>query len=147
MSELIPRKATSGAPGALATIGVAAHDVVRYGTLLIRLAAAGVALRRMGHVADETFRYIEDCAASVDRLADQAAALNVDPATIGEHRDAAAVMRAALAEATAMAAECEEMGTLFDQAKAAHEADYGSVAEAANAMPVDMADRTFYSSR
>ncbi|GAA1401533.1 hypothetical protein GCM10009639_43930 [Kitasatospora putterlickiae] len=133
-------EALTGAGGALA-------DAVRFGIVVAQLAIASVKLAFLSERVRATYRYVEDCARSVDRLADQAAALNVDRDTVGEHRDAATVMRAVLEEAEAMAQATEDLSTLFQATADAHEADYGPVAEAADAMPVEMADREFYSNR
>ncbi|WP_433250428.1 hypothetical protein ACQPYK_04140 [Streptosporangium sp. CA-135522] len=121
--------------------------VVRYGILLVQLTAAGLRLRGLSEQVRETYRYVEGCSASVDRLADQMGRLSVDPDTVGEHHGAATIMRAVLADAEAMAEATEDLATSFEQTAAAHEADYGSVAAAANAMPVAMADAEFYSNR
>jgi len=142
MSDLLP-----AARGALEAAASVAVDGVRYTIMLARLAAAGLALRHMAHLADTTFRYVEDCARNVDQLAETASTMKVDADTVAEHHQAAQVMRGALAEATAMARTCEEMSTLFQEASDAHQADYGPVAESIQAMPVPMADRLFYSNR
>ncbi|MEV7683231.1 hypothetical protein AB0O64_32520 [Streptomyces sp. NPDC088341] len=144
MSELVPRIG-----GALVKTGSVIVGAVRFGIVITQLAAASATMAGLSHQVRSTFKYVEDCAQSVDRLADQAAALNVDKDTVNEHRDAATVMRSCLEEAEAMAVECEEMSTLFHETADAHIADYGSVAEAANNMPdgIDMADREFYSNR
>lgn len=56
-------------------------------------------------------------------------------------------MRGVLEEAESMAAATEDLSVLFDQAAAEHQADYGPVAEAFHAMPVDPAESEFYSNR
>lgn len=142
MSDLVPAVGAAVS----AAVGVVV-DGVRYGILLARLAKAGLALRHMAALAQSTFQYVEDCAASVDQLAEMASGMDVDPGTVAEHHQAAAVMRGALETATAMAAQCEEMATLFDEASAAHQADYGSIAEAFQNMPVAPAKREFYANR
>ncbi|WP_130800105.1 hypothetical protein [Streptomyces otsuchiensis] len=120
---------------------------VRYVSVIAQLVAAGWALRGLSQRVRGTYDYIQECSESVDRLADQAAALGVDTDTVSEHREAAAVMRGVLDDAEAMAAAAEDLATLFAEASAAHEADYGSVQEAANTMDVDMANRAFYGNR
>ena len=141
-SEVVPRIG-----GALATTGAVIGEGVRYGIVIVQLTAASVRMLGLSEKVRATFQYVANCAKSVDRLADLAAAKTVDKDTIGEHRDAAAVMRSVLAEAEAMAVECEEMSTLFHTTADAHIADYGPVADAANRMDVPMADRSFYSNR
>ncbi|MFF3071031.1 hypothetical protein [Kitasatospora sp. NPDC057936] len=131
----------------IAATGEVITEGVRYGIVIAQLTAAGLKLALLSDRVTGTYDYVEKCARSVDRLADQAEALAVDRDTIGEHRDAAVVMRSVLAEAEAMAAELADLSTSFQVAAAAHEADYGPVADAANAMPVEMADRQFYSNR
>ncbi|MET8698251.1 hypothetical protein ABZW10_05160 [Kitasatospora sp. NPDC004723] len=131
----------------IAATGEVLTEAVRYGIVIAQLTAAGLKLALLSDRVTSTYRYVEKCAASVDRLADQAEALAVDRDTVGEHRDAATVMRSVLAEAEAMAADLADLSVSFQAAADAHEADYGSVAEAANSMPVEMADRTFYSNR
>lgn len=120
-----------------------AHGI-RYGILLTRLTLASTALQRAADAVNGTYDYVADTAATVDRLADTAAAMNVDTDTIAEHHDAAAVMRSALDDAEALAADMTELSRLFEQTANAHAADYGPVAEAAQRMTVPMADRNFY---
>ncbi|MFF2951796.1 hypothetical protein ACFVVU_10715 [Kitasatospora sp. NPDC057965] len=141
-----PSDRTDGAGDGTEDLGIAAI-LVCYTIVLAELAVAAVKLAFLSERVRATYRYVEDCASSVDRLADQAAALNVDRDTVGEHRDAATVMRTVLDEAEAMAQATEDLSTLFQATADAHEADYGPVAEAADAMPVEMADREFYSNR
>jgi hypothetical protein len=142
MSDLIPR-----AGAALAAAGELIVEGVRFSILVAELASAGWAMRGLSEQVRATFNYVEACAASVSRLADLAASKSVDQGTVNEHREAATVMLSVLDEAEAMAAECGEMSTLFHDTADAHTADYGPVAEAITAMPVPMADRTFYSNR
>jgi len=142
MSELALR---TGA--ALAKTGEVIVGAVRFGGVVVQLIAASAAMIGLSHQIRATFNYVEKCAGSVDRLADQAASMNVDADTVGEHRDAATVMRSVLEDAEAMAAECEDMSILFHETADAHIADYGPVADAANNMDVEMADREFYSNR
>ena len=142
MSEL---ERTNG--GAVADSGGVLETVVRYGIVIAGLAAAGIRLSGLSEQVRSTYRYVDGCAASVDRLAEQMAGLTVDRDTVGEHHQAAAVMRAVLADAEAMAAGVEDLALLFGQASAAHQADYGPVTEAACSMPVPMADAQFYSNR
>ncbi|MGV9535038.1 hypothetical protein ACWEU6_21965 [Streptosporangium sandarakinum] len=138
---------TDSAGGVVATAGGVIETVVTYGIVIIQLAAAGIKLRGLSERVRSTYAYVEGCSASVERLADQMALLAVDLDTIGEHRTAAAVMRSVLADAEAMAAATEDLATLFEQTSAAHQADYGSVADTARSMPVPMADAQFYSNR
>lgn len=135
---------------AASAVGAVASVVgygVRFTVMVAKLAAAGAALRGVGARVRDTYAYVGDCAKTVDHLADLAAKLSVDPDTIGEHRDAATVMRRSLARAQRMANTVDEMSVLFDQAKAAHQADYGPVNDVATSMPVDMANRNFYRNR
>lgn len=131
----------------VAETGGVLETVVRYGILLAQMTAAGIRLAGLSEQVRGTYRYVDGCATSVDRLADQMAGLDVDRDTVGEHHQAAAIMRGVLADADAMAVATEELAMLFGQTAAAHEADYGSVAETARAMPVPMADAEFYSNR
>jgi hypothetical protein len=133
--------------GVVAAAGGVLETAVRYGIVIAQLAAAGIRLRGMSERVRDTYRYVEGCSASVDRLADQMASLHVDVDTVAEHRNAASVMRGVLAEAEAMAAATEALAALFASTAAAHQADYGSVADAARSMPVPMADAQFYSNR
>jgi methyl-accepting chemotaxis protein len=138
----------SGKAGEMvAATGGVISTVVRYGVLIAQLTAAGIKLRGLSEQVRDTYRYVEGCSTSVDRLADQMAGLTVDVDTVGEHHQAAAVMRAVLADAEAMAAATEDLAVLFEHTAAAHERDYGPVAEAVRAMPVPMADAEFYSNR
>ncbi|WP_392900826.1 hypothetical protein [Streptomyces sp. LN699] len=144
MSDLVP---VIG--GALRATGSVIVGAVRFGIVVAQLTAASATMAGLSHQVRSTFKYVEDCANSVDRLADQAAALSVDQSTVNEHREAATVMRSCKDEAEAMALECEEMSSLFHATADGHIADYGAVADAANNMPdgIEMADRTFYSNR
>jgi hypothetical protein len=143
--DQIPTNGDTG--GAIAKAGEIIYDAVRYTIVIAQLTAAGIRLAGLAENVRSTYRYIEKCSRGVDRLADQMAALTVDSSTIAEHHDAASVMRSCKAEAEAMAAQVEDMSTMFGQASEAHQAEYGSVAEAANNMPVPMADASFYSNR
>lgn len=142
MSDLVP-----ATKGALASAASVIAEGVRFTILVAQLALAGQSLRHMAGLADATFGYVEDCARSVDRLAETAAALNVDADTVSEHHQAAQVMRSALDHARAMEAACADMSVLFQEASDAHQADYGPVAQAAQTVPGGMADRTFYANR
>lgn len=143
MNELEPRRTGE----VVATTGGIIETAVRYAIVVAQLAWAGIKLRWLGEQVRSTYRYVEGCSTSVDRLAEQMAGLTVDRDTVGEHHQAAAVMRAVLAEADAMAAATEDLSTMFGQASADHQADYGPVADAIHAMPVPMADASFYSNR
>ncbi|MEU4410798.1 hypothetical protein AB0F88_40360 [Streptosporangium sp. NPDC023963] len=138
-------KRTTGA--AVADSGGVLETLVRYGIVVTQLAVAGVRLLGLSGQVRRTYNYVEGCAASVDRLAEQMAGLTVDRDTVGEHHQAAAIMRGVLGDADSMASAVEDLSALFAQASAAHQADYGSVAAAANSMPVPMADAEFYSNR
>ncbi|MEU3907280.1 hypothetical protein AB0F20_26245 [Streptomyces goshikiensis] len=133
----------------LARAGSAVAGSVRFGVVILQLTAASATMVGLSQHVRSTFRYVEDCAESVDQLSDRAAALKVDQSTVNEHREAATIMRSCLEEAEAMAVECEEMSTLFHATADAHLTDYATVAEAATNMPdsIEMADRTFYSNR
>ncbi|MER5353429.1 hypothetical protein ABT093_24225 [Kitasatospora sp. NPDC002551] len=163
MSDLVP--VTSSAPpaahttptaddaeplfsgGAAATVVEVFFDAVNYGIVVAQLAIASVRLAYLSEKVTGTYKYVEGCAASVQRLADQAAAMNVDRDTVAEHRDAATVMLSVLEEAEAMAAATADLSTLFQATADAHEADYGPVDEAIAAKEGEMADREFYANR
>ncbi|WP_331761848.1 hypothetical protein [Streptomyces sp. NBC_01546] len=144
MSDLVP---VIG--GALQKTGSVIVGAVRFGIVVAQLTAASATMAGLSNQVRSTFKYVEDCANSVDKLADLAASKAVDQSTVNEHREAATVMRSCKDEAEAMAVECEEMSTLFHSTADGHIADYGAVADAANNMPdgIEMADRTFYSNR
>ncbi len=149
-----PTSSGEGGDGVLGAVGgfVAATaevvtDAVKYAIVLAQLGYAGAKLAYLSEQVRATYAYVESCAASVERLADQAAALNVDRDTVGEHRDAATVMRTVLEEAEAMAAATEDLAIAFQHTADSHEADYGPVADAIATKEGDMADREFYSNR
>ncbi|MFJ7271953.1 hypothetical protein ACIQV3_35855 [Streptomyces sp. NPDC099050] len=121
-------------------------ELFTYLRLMAQLAKAGMALRGVGARVRSTYDYVGDCAKSVDFQVGLAAHLDVDPNTLAEHRQAAQVMRGALASARRMANNAEEMAVLFAQAEAGHRADYGPIAEHAANMPggIRMANRVFY---
>ncbi|MEV5526360.1 hypothetical protein [Streptomyces prunicolor] len=152
--DSLPAPASGGglaatASGAVGAIADAAVMAVQYTVMLAKLAAAAIALRNVGARVRETYAYVGDCARNVDHLADIAASLRpaVDPATLGEHRQAANTMRGSLARACRMADTVDTISATFDAARQAHQADYGPVAEQAQAMTVPMANRNFYRSR
>ncbi|MEU8967025.1 hypothetical protein AB0C89_35750 [Streptomyces sp. NPDC048491] len=132
---------------AAAVAGEVIAEGVRYTIVLAQLTIAGARLRGLSEHVRSTYRYVEGCAKSVDRLADQMSGLKVDSGTVSEHQEAAGIMRGVLDEAEAMAAATEDLSTLFDETADAHAADYGPVAEAFHAMPVDPAESEFYSNR
>ncbi|MFI7630297.1 hypothetical protein [Microbispora rosea] len=138
---------TNSTGGALAVAGGVIETVVTYGILLVQLAAAGLRLRGLSERVRSTYSYVDGCAEGVDRIADQMAKLKVDVDTIGEHHDAAGVMRSVLGYADEMAAATEDLAGLFQATANAHQADYGTVAAAAQSMPVPMAEAEFYSNR
>lgn len=144
MSELETTGSTGGAVAAGAGM---LEMIVTYLIIRAQLAIAGMRLRGLSQQIRGTYRYVEGCSESVDRLAEQMAGLEVDVDTVGEHHQAALVMRAVLGKADAMANAIEDLSTLFGLAAAAHEADYGTVADAARNMPVPMAQAEFYSNR
>lgn len=147
MAEIVRRTGEAVVNGVAK--GAEIGEGLRYGVLLVQLGAAAVAVRNLSNAVRGAYNYVEGCATSVDRLADKAASLNVDDLTTGEHHDAAAVMRSVLEEADAMADAAADLSVMFDQTRAAHETDYGPVAQAAQNMPdgIEMADRQFYSNR
>ncbi|MFI6889928.1 hypothetical protein [Streptosporangium canum] len=139
---------TSGTTGEmLQESGSVLPRLVRYGILLVQLGAAAVRLSGLSEQIRSTYAYVEGCAASVDQTADQMAGLDVDVDTVGEFHDAAAIMRGALDDAAAMAEATQEMAVLFEEARDAHQSDYGGVVEAVHSMPVPMAQASFYSNR
>ncbi|MCI3276279.1 hypothetical protein [Streptomyces cylindrosporus] len=142
MSELVPRPR-----GVLATTTEYIGEAVRYTVLLTQLAAAGVALGLLSEAVRSAYRYVEGCAASVDRLADKAASLHVDGDVVAAHYDAASVMRSVLEEADAMAEAASDLSVMFQQTADAHRADYGPVADAMNSKDGQVADREYYSNR
>ncbi|MEU4235379.1 hypothetical protein AB0F17_64860 [Nonomuraea sp. NPDC026600] len=121
--------------------------LVRYGILLVQLGYAAVRLSGLSERIRATYAYVEGCAASVLQTADQMAGLEVDDDTVGEFRDAAAVMVGALDDAAAMAEATEEMSVLFTEARDGHESDYGGVVEAIRTKSGRMARSEFYSNR
>lgn len=132
---------------AAAVTGTVIAEGMKYTVVVAQLVVAGARLRGLSEQVRSTYRYVAVCSASVDRLADQMAALKVDNDSVAEHHEAANVMRGVLEEAEAMAADTEDLAALFEEASAAHQADYGPVAEAFHAMPVDPAESEFYSNR
>jgi hypothetical protein len=137
----------SAAGTAAAVTGAVVAEGVRYGVVIVQLTMAGARLRGLSEQVRSTYRYVEGCSKSVDRLADQMSGLKVDSGSVSEHHEAANVMRSVLEEAEAMAAATEDLSALFDQTAAEHQADYGPVAEAFHAMPVEPAESEFYSNR
>lgn len=130
-----------------AETGGVISTIVAYGIVLAGLTAAGIRLAGLSERVRSTYRYVERCADGVDQLADQMAGLAVDVGTVAEHHDAATVMRSVLADAEAMAEATEDLSVMFGQTASAHQADYGTVAAAAQSMTVPMADAEFYSNR
>lgn len=133
--------------GTVAAAGGLLERAVRYTIIVAQLAIASIKLSGLSEQVRSTYRYIEGCSTSVDRLAEQMASLTVDRDTVGEHHQAAAVMRSVLAEAEAMAEDLEDLAGAFQQAADDHTAEYGPVADTVHNMPVPMADPEFYSNR
>ncbi|MFI6689107.1 hypothetical protein [Streptomyces sp. NPDC050485] len=122
-------------------------DAMTFMLVIARLGIAAVAMRLLSQAVKGAYSYVEDCAKTVDGLADVAASLAVDDSVTSSHHDAAATMRESLALADALAAEAAEMSTEFDNAARDHESDYGDVNEAMQAGPYDVAEREWYSNR
>ncbi|MFK4070518.1 hypothetical protein [Streptomyces sp. NPDC029674] len=122
-------------------------DALTFMLVITRLGIAAVAMRLLSQAVKGAYSYVEDCATTVDGLADVAATLAVDDSVTSSHHDAAATMRGSLELADALAAEAAEMSTEFDNAARDHESDYGDVNEAMQAGPYDVADREWYSNR
>jgi len=127
--------------------GVVNPDAVAYGLLVQDLQEAGARLAGLAEQVRVSYRYVERCADGVDQLADQMEGLAVDVDTLGEHREAAMVMRSVLAHAEDMASGMEDLATGFAATADAHRGDYGSVADTATSMTAPMADAGFYSNR
>ncbi|MGW1520772.1 hypothetical protein [Streptomyces sp. NPDC002287] len=122
-------------------------DAMTFLLVIARLAVAAVAMRMLSQAVKGAYSYVEDCAKTVDGLADLAGALAVDDMVTSSHHDAAATMRGSLALADALASEAAEMATEFDNAARDHEADYGDVNEAMQKGDYDVAEREWYSNR
>src|ERR1043165_5219269 len=99
-------------------------DGVTYTVIVVKLAAASVAMLSLSEAVRGAFNYIEGCAKTVNNLADTASGLGVDDAVVSAHNDAAAVMRGCLAAAEDLSTEASEMASDFTTAKDEHEADY-----------------------
>ncbi|WP_053084674.1 hypothetical protein [Streptomyces viridochromogenes] len=122
-------------------------DAITFTLVIARLAIAAVAMRMLSQAVKGAYSYVEGCAKQVDHLADVAATLAVDDAVTSAHHDAAGVMRESLALADALAEEAAEMSTEFDNAARDHDSDYGTVNEAMQSGPYDVAEREWYSNR
>lgn len=122
-------------------------DAMTFTLVLARLAIAATAMRMLSQAVKGAYGYVEGCAKQVDHLADIAAGLAVDDAVTSSHHDAAGVMRESLALADALSSEAAEMASEFDNAAHDHESDYGTVNEAMQSGPYDIAEREWYSNR
>ncbi|MDX3528457.1 hypothetical protein P1P75_18915 [Streptomyces sp. ID05-39B] len=122
-------------------------DALTFMLVIARLGIAAVAMRMLSQAVKGAYSYVEDCAQTVDGLADVAASLAVDDSVTSSHHDAAATMRASLALADALASEAAEMSTEFDNAARDHESDYGDVNEAMQSGTAAVAEREWYSNR
>jgi hypothetical protein len=122
-------------------------DGITYTVAMAKLGLASAAMLALSEAVRGAYNYVEDCARSVDNLADTASTLWVEGAVVNAHRDAATVMRGVLADAESLANEAEEMAADFQSAQREHEADYGPVHEAMTTKPGAVADRTYYSNR
>lgn len=122
-------------------------DALTFMLVIARLGIAAVAMRMLSQAVKGAYSYVEDCATTVDGLADVAASLAVDDSVTSSHHDAAATMRESLALADALASEAAEMSTEFDNAARDHESDYGDVNEAMQSGTADVAEREWYSNR
>ncbi|MEU9535877.1 hypothetical protein AB0D00_26660 [Streptomyces sp. NPDC048213] len=119
-------------------------DGITYTVATAKLGMASIAMFALSEAVRGAYNYVEDCAQSVDMLADTASALWVEGDVVNAHRDAAGVMRGVLADAESLANEAEEMAADFKSAKQGHEDDYGPVAEL---MANKDTDRSYYSNR
>lgn len=131
----------------VAATGGVIDTVVKYTIVVAQLAWAGIKLRGLSEQVRSTYRYVEGCSSSVDRLAEQMSKLLHEGDTVAEHHQAAAVMRSVLAAAEEMAASTEDLAATFEQTAADHQADYGPVADAIHSMPVPMPEAEFLSNR
>ncbi|MEW1551887.1 hypothetical protein [Streptomyces tsukubensis] len=122
-------------------------DAMTFTLVIARLAIAATAMRLLSQAVKGAYSYVEDCAKTVDGLADVAASLAVDDMVTSSHHDAAATMRESLALADALAEEAAEMSVEFDNAARDHDGDYGDVNEAMQAGEYDVAEREWYSNR
>ncbi|MFJ2589735.1 hypothetical protein [Streptomyces sp. NPDC087538] len=122
-------------------------DGVTYTVATAKLGLASMAMLALSEAVRGAYNYVEDCAKSVDTLADTASAMWVSGAVVDAHRDAAGVMRGVLADAESLANEAEEMAGDFRAAKDGHEADYGPVHDAIVNKPGELATREYYSNR
>ncbi|MEU6175842.1 hypothetical protein ABZ832_28535 [Streptantibioticus parmotrematis] len=122
-------------------------DALTFTLVVARLAIAATAMRMLSQAVKGAYSYVEGCAKQVDHLADVAASLAVDDTVTSSHHDAAGVMRESLDLADALSDEAAEMSTEFDNAARDHEADYGTVNEAMQSGPYDVAEREWYSNR
>ncbi|WP_327332889.1 hypothetical protein [Streptomyces anulatus] len=119
-------------------------DGITYTIATAKLGAASIAMFALSEAVRGAYNYVDDCARSVDTLADTASTLWVEGDVVNAHRDAAGVMRGVLADAESLANEAAEMAADFKLAKEGHEADYGPVAELMAGKPTD---RSYYSNR
>ncbi|MFF7986992.1 hypothetical protein ACFZDK_49300 [Streptomyces sp. NPDC007901] len=122
-------------------------DALTFMLVIARLGIAAAAMRLLSQAVKGAYSYVEDCAQTVDGLADVAASLAVDDSVTSSHHDAAATMRESLELADALSAEAAEMSTEFDNAARDHASDYGDVNEAMQSGTADVAEREWYSNR
>ncbi|MFF4771068.1 hypothetical protein ACFY1V_31625 [Streptomyces sp. NPDC001255] len=139
-------EAETGAGGGGGVVGFL-MDAITFTIVTVKLAAASTAMLWLSRTVQGAYDYVEECAAHVDGQMDLAESLNVDPAVVGAHRDAATVMREILDDAEALAEEAQQMAADFQAAKEGHEEDYGPVAEAMNNKPGQVADSSYYANR
>ncbi|MEU6965065.1 hypothetical protein [Streptomyces chrestomyceticus] len=122
-------------------------DGVTFTLITVQLASASLSMLKLSRAVRGAYNYVESCAQRVLNIAETAGRLDVDPAVIAAHVDAAAAARKVLADAEDLATEAEEMASDFQAAKDGHEADYGPVHEAMTTKQGQIADRTYYSNR
>ncbi|MGV9342868.1 hypothetical protein [Streptomyces sp. NPDC003688] len=122
-------------------------NALTFTLVIARLGIAAAAMRLLSEAVNGAYSYVEDCAKTVDGLADVAASLAVDDSVTSAHHDAAATMRESLALADALAEEAAEMSTEFDNAARDHASDYGDVNEAMQSGTAAVAEREWYSNR
>jgi hypothetical protein len=124
----------------------AAADAGSYGLLVAQLDEVQAAVIDLAETAKQLGDDVRETAGAVNRLAENAARLKVDSDTIGEHHEAAALIGACADHADTFSSSCMDLSALLAKTANDHRADYGPVTEAVQAMPVPMADRTFYAS-
>jgi hypothetical protein len=122
-------------------------EQARYSGIVVEMIAAAAAMAALSEQVGRARTHQARVAERGRRLAEEMARLEVDGDTVAAYLTAAEVTAGGSRLAALLAAVAADMGRAFDGVQRIHQAEYGSVAAAAEAMTVPMANADFYRAR